>query len=161
MTEPNAEHHLAELNIGRTVAPIDHPTMAEFVDNLERINALGDGSPGFVWRLSDETGSATSIRAFDDPRMIVNMTVWESIERPFASTSTGPTTSEYLRRRRAWFEPLDGPSLVLWWVPAGHIPTVDEALGRLERLAAEGPTGQAFTLKTPFPPADRVPADAG
>lgn len=160
MTEPNAEHHLAELNIGRTVAPIDHPMMAEFVDNLERINALGDGSPGFVWRLSDETGSATSIRAFEDPRMILNMTVWESIEalREYIYRSDHV---EYLRRRREWFEPLDGPSLVLWWVPAGHIPTVDEALGRLERLAADGPTPQAFTLKTPFPPADRVPVDAG
>ena len=160
MTEPSAEHHLAELNIGRTVAPIDHPTMAEFVDNLERINALGDGSPGFVWRLSDETGSATSIRAFEDPRMILNMTVWESIE-DLRKHLYRSDHVEYLRRRREWFVPLDEPSLVLWWVPAGHIPTVDEALGRLERLAAEGPTGQAFTLKAPFPPADRVPADAG
>jgi hypothetical protein len=160
MTGPSAEHHLAELNIGRTVAPIDRPIMAEFVDNLERINALGDGSPGFVWRLSDETGSATSIRAFDDPQMILNLTVWESIEalREYIYRSDHV---EYLRRRREWFVPLDGPSLVLWWVPAGHIPSLDEALERLERLAAEGPTGQAFTLKTPFPPADRAPADAG
>jgi uncharacterized protein DUF3291 len=160
MTDPIAQHHLAELNVGRTVAPIDDLLMAEFVDNLERINALGDGSPGFVWRLSDETGSATSIRAFEDPRMILNLTVWESIEalREYIYRTDHV---EYLRRRREWFVPLDGPSLVLWWVPTGHIPTVEEALERLARLGADGPTADAFTLKTPFPPADRVSVDAG
>lgn len=153
MTEPSAGRHLAELNIGRTVAPMDDPLMADFVANLDRINALGDASPGFVWRLLDESGSATSIRAFDDPRMIVNLTVWESIEalREYAYRSGHV---EFLRRRREWFVPLDGPSLVLWWVPAGHRPTVEEARKRLDRLAAEGPTPEAFTLKTAFPSAD-------
>ncbi|MGZ8501660.1 MAG: DUF3291 domain-containing protein [Candidatus Limnocylindrales bacterium] len=153
MTEPSAGRHLAELNIGRTVAPMDDPLMADFVANLDRINALGDASPGFVWRLLDESGSATSIRAFDDPRMIVNLTVWESIEalREYAYRSGHV---EFLRRRREWFVPLDGPSLVLWWVPAGHRPTVKEARKRLDRLAAEGPTPEAFTLKTAFPSAD-------
>ena len=143
--------HVAELNIGRTVAPLDDPALADFVDNLERINALGDASPGFVWRLQDEFGAATTIRAFDDPLMIVNLTVWETIEalRAFAYRSDHV---EYLRRRREWFEPLDGPSLVLWWVPAGHRPTVDEARDRLDRLAADGPSPAAFTLKTTFPP---------
>lgn len=153
MTEPGLRHHLAELNIGRTAAPMDDPLMADFVANLDRINALGDASPGFVWRLQDESGAATSIRAFDDPRMIVNLTVWESIEalREYAYRSGHV---EFLRRRREWFVPLDGPSLVLWWVPAGHRPTVEEARKRLERLAAEGPTPEAFTLKTAFPSAD-------
>jgi hypothetical protein len=155
---PERPFHVAELNIGRTVAPLDEPVMADFVANLERINALGDASPGFVWRLQDEFGAATTIRAFDDPLMILNMTVWETIEalREYAYRSDHVT---YLRRRREWFVPLEGPSLVLWWVPAGHRPTVDEALVRLERLTADGPTVAAFTLKTPFPP-DGPPDDA-
>ena len=159
MTDARAERrfHVAELNIGRTVAPLDEPVMADFVANLDRINALGDASPGFVWRLQDEFGAATTIRAFDDPQMILNLTVWESIEalREYAYRSDHVS---YLRRRREWFVPLEGPSLVLWWVPAGHRPTVDEALLRLERLTADGPTATAFTLKASFPP-DR-PDDA-
>jgi Domain of unknown function (DUF3291) len=144
--------HVAELNIGRTVAPLDDPALADFVDNLQRINALGDASPGFVWRLEDEFGAATTIRAFDDPLMIVNLTVWKTIEslRAFAYRTSHV---DYLRRRREWFEPLTGPSLVLWWVPAGHRPTIEEARERLDRLAADGPTPEAFTLKTTFPPA--------
>ena len=143
--------HVAELNVGRTVAPIDDPALADFVDNLERINALGDASPGFVWRLQDEFGAATTIRAYDDPLMIVNLTVWESIDALRAFTyRTGHV--EYVRRRREWFEPLEGPSLVLWWVPVGHRPTVQEARARLDRLAAEGPSPAAFTLTTTFPP---------
>jgi hypothetical protein len=150
-SRPSPAFHVAELNIGRTVAPLDHPAMADFVANLELINALGDASPGFVWRLEDEFGAATTIRAYEDPLMIVNLTVWESIEalRAYAYRSRHV---EFLRRRREWFVPLDGPSLVLWWVPAGHRPTVAEAKARLERLAADGPTAEAFTLKTTFPP---------
>jgi Domain of unknown function (DUF3291) len=150
MTEPTPAHHLAQLNVGRTVGPIDDPLLADFVANLDPINALGDASPGFVWRLQDEFGAATTIRAFDDPLMIVNLTVWESIEtlREFAYRSGHV---EFLRRRREWFVPLGGPSLVLWWVPAGHRPTIEEARERLERLTADGPTRDAFTLKVPFP----------
>ncbi len=142
---------LAELNIARAVAPLDHPAMSAFVANLDRVNALGDASPGFVWRLQDDSGAATSIRAFDDPRIIVNLTVWSSVEalREYAYRSAHV---EVFRRRRDWFLPLDGPSLVLWWVPAGHRPTVAEAKERLGHLASEGPTAAAFTLKAPFPP---------
>ncbi len=144
-------YHLAQMNIARSVAAIDDPAMADFVANLDRINALGEATPGFVWRLKDETGSATAIRAFDDPLMIVNLTVWTSIEalRGYAYRSDHV---DVFRRRREWFVPLDGPHLVLWWVPAGHIPTVTEARGRLDHLAANGPTPDAFTLKTAFPP---------
>jgi Domain of unknown function (DUF3291) len=150
-SEIGHSHHLAELNIGRTVAPLDDPALADFVADLERINGLGDASPGFVWRLTDEFGAATSIRAFDDPLMIVNLTVWESIEtlREYAYRSAHV---EVLRRRREWFVPLDGPSLVLWWIPAGHVPSVVEARERLDHLAANGPTPSAFTFKTTFPP---------
>jgi hypothetical protein len=152
MSAPNPggnAHHLAELNIARAVAPLDEPAMANFVANLDRVNAIGDASPGFVWRLQDESGAATSIRAFDDPLIIVNLTVWESIEalRSYAYRSGHV---EVFRRRHEWFVPLDGPSLVLWWVPSEHRPTVAEAKARLERLAADGPTAEAFTLKTTF-----------
>ena len=151
MSGPGDAHHLAQLNIARGVAPIDDPAMADFVANLDRINALGEASPGFVWRLKDETNSATSIHAFDDPLMIVNMTVWTSIEaiREYAYRSAHV---EIFRRRREWFTPLDGPSLVLWWVPAGHIPSLAEATHRLDQLATHGPTPSAFTLKATFPP---------
>lgn len=156
MTERTDGHHLAELNVARSVAPIDDPAMADFVANLDRINALGEASPGFVWRLKDDSGAATSIRAFDDPLIIVNLTVWTSIEtlREYAYRSAHV---EVFRRRRDWFVPLDGPSLVLWWVPAGHIPTVIEARERLDHLAANGPTPTAFTLKTTFAPAAAFP----
>jgi hypothetical protein len=165
MTSTAATHHLAELNVARSVAPLDQPLMADFVANLDRINAIGDASPGFVWRLQDDSGAATSIRAFDDPLMIVNLTVWESIEtlRAYAYRSSHV---EFFRRRREWFVPLDGPSLVLWWLPAGHRPSVEEAKARLERLAAAGPKPEAFTLKASFPApsaqgaAEEVPVDA-
>jgi heme-degrading monooxygenase HmoA len=158
MTDPFGAHHLAELNIARAVGPIDSPSMADFVANLARVNAIGDASPGFVWRLQDDSGAATSIRAFDDPRVIVNLTVWQDAEalRAYAYHSDH---LEVLRRRREWFIPLDGPSLVLWWIPAGHRPTVEEAKARLEHLAAHGPTPRAFTLKTSFPTPGATPSE--
>ena len=159
MTTSSPTYHLAQLNIGRTVGPIDSVAMADFVANLDRINGVGDASPGFVWRLQDESGAATSIRAFEDPRMIVNLTVWTSVEalREYAYRSVHV---EFLRRRREWFVPLDGPSLVLWWIPAGHRPTVEEAKRRLEHLAANGPSDHAFTLKTAFPAPVELPEHA-
>jgi hypothetical protein len=153
MTGPDRPpgRELAELNIARAVAPLDDPAMAGFVADLDRINALGDASPGFVWRLQDQSGAATSIRAFDDPLIIVNLTVWASVEalREYAYRSAHV---EILRRRREWFVPLQGPSLVLWWVPSGHRPTIGEAKERLELLAADGPAAAAFTLRAAFPP---------
>lgn len=156
MTERADGHHLAELNVARAVAPMDDPAMADFVNDLDRINALGEASPGFVWRLKDESGAATSIRAYDDPLVIVNLTVWTSIEalREYAYRSAHV---ESFRRRREWFAPFDGPSLVLWWVPAGHIPSTIEARERLDHLAANGPTTTAFTLKATFAPPDPSP----
>ena len=144
-------YHLAQFNIARMLAPIDDPIMEGFRTQLEPVNALADRSPGFVWRLQAEGGDATSIRAYPDPLVVVNMSVWESLESLHAfvyqSRHLGP-----LRDRRQWFEPASAPILVLWWVPAGHIPTVEEGVERLERLRANGPTESAFTFKAPFPP---------
>jgi hypothetical protein len=141
--------HVAQLNVGRSVAPLDDPIMVGFMDRLADINALAEGSPGYVWRLQGETGNATTIHAYDDPRMIINLTVWESIEDLYAFAYRSGHV-EIFRRRREWFEQLDRPSLVLWWVPAGELPTPAEARRRLELLAARGPTPDAFTFKTRF-----------
>jgi len=143
--------HVAQLNVGRSVAPLDDPIMARFMERLADINALGERSPGYVWRLQGETGNATTIHAYDDPRMIVNLTVWESIEHLY-TFAYHSQHMEVFRRRREWFEQLDGPSLVLWWLPAGELPTVAEARRRLDLLATDGPTPNAFTFKTRFDP---------
>jgi Domain of unknown function (DUF3291) len=145
--------HLAQVNIGRLRAPIDDPIMEGFRSQLGPINALADSSPGFVWRLQTEEGNATAIRPYADGRMAINMSVWESLEAlqrfVYKSAHVAP-----LRDRQLWFEPIDGPILALWWIPAGHIPTVDEAKERLQILEERGPSPDAFTFRTPFPPPD-------
>lgn len=147
---------VAQLNIGRVVAPLDDPIMAGFVGRLAEINALAEASSGFVWRLTDESGGdATGIRAYDDPRVIVNLTMWTGIEE-LAEFAYRSRHVEVLRRRRNWFEPHDGPHLVLWWLPIHERPRVDEAKRRLALLARDGPTVEAFTLKDRFGPPEVV-----
>jgi hypothetical protein len=149
-----AGYHLAQVNIGRLRAPIDSPTMEGFRARLDPVNALADQSPGFVWRLQTDDGNATAIRPYeDDELMAINMSVWETLEslRQFVYKSHHV---ESLRNREQWFEPIDGPILALWWIPAGHIPTVLEARERLQHLEEHGPTPQAFTFRTPFPAPD-------
>jgi Domain of unknown function (DUF3291) len=150
-------YELAQLNIGVIKGPMDSPLMADFANNLERINAVADASPGFVWRLQTEAGDATAIRPFDDPNLLVNMSVWrdvESLNRYVYSSAH----VEIMRRRREFFERMDAAFLVLWWVPRGHRPTVDEAMARLEMLRAQGPGAMAFTFRHAFPPPDAAPA---
>ena len=151
-----SSHHLAQVNVARLRAPLDAPELAEFVAALDPVNALADAAPGFVWRLQTDEGDATSIRAFDDDMIIVNMSVWDDVEalRDFVYRSDH---RRYLARRRQWFERIDAPIVALWWVPAGHRPTVDEAKQRLDALDRLGPTPGAFTFRTPFP-APAVPA---
>jgi hypothetical protein len=143
--------HLVQANIGRFLAPLDDPIMEGFRTQLDPINALADESPGFVWRLETEDGNATAIRPYaGDDLMAINMSVWESLEslQQFVYKSAHVGT---MRGRKQWFEKLDGPILVLWWIPAGQIPTVREAQDRLQYLAENGPTRHAFTFRTPFP----------
>ena len=144
-----AAHHLAQVNIGTLRAPLDSPDLAGFVAQLEPINALADASPGFVWRLQTEDGDATAIRAFDDQRIRVNLSVWASLAslRDFVYASRH---LDVMRRRREWFHRMDH-YLALWWVPAGTIPTVAEAKERLELLERRGPSPDAFTFRSPFP----------
>ena len=141
--------HIAQLNIGRARGAVDGPVMAEFMALLDPVNAVADASPGFVWRLQTEDGNATALRPYEDDRMIVNMSVWESID-DLAAFVYRSGHVEVMRRRREWFEAMK-PYMVLWWVAAGAIPTVDEAKERLEHLRVHGPTPHAFTFKARFP----------
>lgn len=149
---PSMEYHLAQLNIGRLAAPLDSPQLAAFVDALEPINALADATPGFVWRLQTEDGDATAIRPFaEDDMLLVNMSVWSSLEA-LADFAYRSDHREIMRRRREFFERMTEAYLVLWWVPAGEIPTVEEAKVRLDLLRTVGPSPEAFTFRSPFPP---------
>ena len=142
--------HLAQLNIAMPKGPMDSELMAGFAAQLEPINAIADAAPGFVWRLQDESGDATAIRPLEDERMIVNMSVWESLRSLWAFVYD----SEHLavmRRRRQWFEHMK-LYMCLWWVPEGRIPPIEEAIERLELLRAEGPGPGSFTFKRPFDP---------
>ncbi|HEX6423233.1 MAG TPA: DUF3291 domain-containing protein [Acidimicrobiales bacterium] len=143
-------HHLAQVNVARLRAPLDTPELTDFVAALDPVNALADAAPGFVWRLQTDEGDATSIRAFDDDMIIVNMSVWASLEalRVFVYRSDHRT---FLARRRQWFERMDAPMVALWWVPAGHRPTVAEAKQRLDALDRLGATPEAFTFRRSFP----------
>jgi hypothetical protein len=143
--------HLAQLNIAKARASLEAPLMAGFVSRLDEINTLAERSPGFVWRLRDEAGSdATQIRAFDDPKIIVNLTVWESPEhlRAYAYRSDH---AQLIRQRRDWFEPMSSAYLVLWWIPAGRTPSIEEAKVRLRHLDLKGPSAVAFSFKSAFP----------
>lgn len=143
-------YYIAQLNVARARAPLDDPLMSRFVAWLEPVNGLADESPGFVWRLQTEEGNATAIRPFEDPLIIPNMSVWESIEALRAFV-LHPNHTQVMRESRKWFVPLDGPHLVLWWIPAGRIPTPEEGRKRLERLTALGPAPEAFTFARTFP----------
>jgi Domain of unknown function (DUF3291) len=146
------EWHLAQLNVGRLRAPIDDPLIAEFKAALDHINAVADRTPGFVWRLQTDEGNATALHPIDDDELVaINMSVWESIEA-LADYVYRSEHTAYLRRRREWFERYGRSFLVLWWVPAGHLPSIDEALARLGELEARGPTQHAFTFAKRFAP---------
>jgi heme-degrading monooxygenase HmoA len=143
--------HLAQINIGRMKGPLDGPIMAGFMARLDDLNALAERSDGFVWRLQGEAGNNTYLRPYEDERIIVNMSVWESIEalRAYVYNSAH---AEVLKQRRDWFDKFERSMLALWWIRAGHIPSVEEAKERLASLDSHGPTPFAFTFRVPFPP---------
>ena len=144
--------HLAEVNIGRVLGGPDDPRMADFYGNLARVNALAERMPGFVWRLKDDTGdSAMALHWPGDPTMSVNMSVWESAET--LGRFVFQTVHRNIYARKAEFFEMHAPgagpdhaqaSFVLWWVEAGHIPTLDEAKERLEHYRRHGPGDLAF-----------------
>ena len=142
--------HLAQLNIGQMKGEnIDDSIMARFKARLDEINALAEGSAGFVWRLKDDTGNAMGIRAFDDPRMAVNMSVWESLESLEAYVFSG-RHMEVMKNRRDWFNKMATMHMVLWWIPVGHTPTTEEAKARLEHLQEHGASKYAFSFRQKF-----------
>jgi heme-degrading monooxygenase HmoA len=142
-------YHLAQINIARAVADLDSPLMQGFVSRLDEINALAEKAPGFVWRLQADAGDATSIRAFEDPRTYINMSVWETPEdlKNFVYRSAHV---ELIRDREAWFSRLSEQHQAAWWVPAGHRPSAAEGRNRLLLLREQGPSATAFTLARPF-----------
>ncbi|MEZ0069887.1 hypothetical protein ABIA32_005935 [Streptacidiphilus sp. MAP12-20] len=149
--------HLAQVNIARMKDALDSPVMADFVAGLDPVNAAAETADGYVWRLQGEGNDATSLRFMDDPWLIVNMSVWRDHSALFEfvySTDHRP----FLKRRREWFERMQEAVTVLWWVPAGHEPTVGEAEQRLTALRTNGPTPYAFTFGDPFPSPEEVGA---
>ena len=145
---PLAQYDLAHLNVARLKAPLDSPQLAYFVGNLDRINAIADGSPGFVWRLQDESGNATALHPMGED-IIVNMSVWRDPESLQAFVYRSDHVA-VMRRRREWFDRME-IYLVLWWVPCGHRPTTKEGIERLNLLRSRGPSAEAFTFGKLFP----------
>jgi len=143
-------YHLAQINVARMRAPLTDPLMAGFVARLAEINALADGSPGFIWRFQTDEENATALRLFEDDLLLVNFSVWTSL----ADLSNYVYNSEHrqvMKLRRQWFERFDGSYTALWWIPPGHIPTVQEANERLTHLRTYGETPHAFSFKKTFP----------
>jgi hypothetical protein len=148
-------YHLAQVNIARMLAPLSDPLMAGFVAELDAINALADNSPGFLWRLQTPEGNATDIRPYEDDLILVNLSLWASL----ADLSAFVYKSRHrqvLQQRQHWFQLFNGPYVALWWVPFGHIPTVEEAKERLSYLSAHGETPYAFSFKKPFPASEAI-----
>jgi hypothetical protein len=145
-----SEYYIAQINIAHMRAPLTDPIMEDFVAQLAPINALADGSPGFVWRLQSEDGNATSIKVYDDDMIIINLTVWESVdalrEYVYKSAHQG-----VLRDRKIWFEKFDGPYYALWWISAGQFPSTEEGKERLDHLREHGETADAFSFKNVSP----------
>jgi hypothetical protein len=144
------KHHLAQYNIARLKAPLDDPLLADFMAALDPLNRLADESEGFVWRHQADDGNSTSIRVRGDPMILINFSVWEDLDSLFQYTYYSDHAAIF-RRRQEFFQHIEGAYLVLWWVPAGHIPSVEEAEGRLDYLRQHGPTGHAFGFKSRFP----------
>lgn len=144
------EYHLAQFNVATMRYPLDHPEMRGFVDALDRINRLADVSPGFIWRLQDESGDSTDMRPVGDT-VLINMSLWESVEALYAYTYKSDHRFLFAARKD-WFEPSKTRDLVLWWHPAGSTPTVAEALVRLEQIRLFGPCKGAFNFKHAEPP---------
>jgi hypothetical protein len=153
-------YHLAQINIGTVKGPMDSEVMYGFASRLDEINAIADGAPGFVWRLQTPEGNATAIHVFEDERLLINMSVWEDIESLHQFTYYSKHVELY-RQRADWFDKMSIPIMVLWWVPAGHIPSPDEAKEKLIHLEQHGPTPLAFTFKQRFTVEDMLAYTAG
>ena len=145
------EFHLAQINIALMKAPLHDPIMAKFADALSEVNAIADQSFGFIWRLQTASGNATDIRAYPDPKMLVNVSVWQDVESLKAYVYRS-LHGEFFARRRQWFEKYQGEHFAMWWIAANHQPTVEEGKTKLEHLAVHGDSPEAFTFDKPYSP---------
>lgn len=145
------KYHLAQFNIAQFRLPQEHPDNADFINSLDRVNEVAEAQPGFVWRFTGDGNDALDVRAFDDPNMVVNMSVWEDLDALGAFVLRNNEHLGIMRRRHEWFEKVT-IHLVLWWVEEGHLPSLEEAKQKLEMLEQNGPSEQAFTFRKPSPP---------
>ncbi len=145
------KYHLAQINIAQAQDEMDTPTMQGFVNRLEEINSIADNADGFIWRLQSEEGDTTSIRVFDDPLLLVNMSVWQDIAS-LKNYVYRTAHVELIQDREAWFNKIKPKHQALWWVPAGHIPSIEEGKERLDYLRKHGPSSHAFIFAKPFEP---------
>ena len=150
-------YHLAQINIARFILPAEDPANADFVANLDRVNALAEAHPGFIWRLVGAGNSAVDVRPFDDPNLAINMSVWADLDSLLDYVYRDAGHLELMRRRREWFDRMEF-YMALWWIPDGHIPTVEEGKDKIDLIARVGPTPDAFLFTKPFPrPGPRTP----
>jgi hypothetical protein len=145
----NRTYHIAQINVARLIAPIDNPKILDFVANLDQINSIAESYKGFVWRLKDDSGNATSMKIFEDPLIIVNMSVWETIEDLFDYTYSSDHIDVF-RRRGEWFEKHESQHLALWWIPSNSTPSAEDGKEKLQYINDHGPTPFAFTFKKRF-----------
>jgi hypothetical protein len=144
-------YHLAQLNIARMLAEENDPIMRDFFNQIDEINALAEQTKGFIWRLKSDDNNATSFRVFDDNMLIINMSVWESIDSLYQFTYYSDHARVY-RRRQEWFHRMEIPMFVMWWIEAGTNPTTEDAKAKLEHITTRGASPEAFTFKTCFNP---------
>ncbi len=144
------DYQLAQVNIARMKADLDDPVMSGFVQRLDEINALADSSAGFVWRFQADTGNATYLRPFEDQRILLNLSVWATLE-DLKHYVYGSKHLELLRSKTAWFTKLSEAHLALWWIQKGHLPSVGEALEKLRLIQQTGTSPDAFSLVQSYP----------
>ena len=144
------KYHIAQLNIAQFRLPPTHPANIDFVSNLDKVNAIAESQDGFVWRFIGDVNNAMDVQAFDDPHMVINMSVWTDIESLSAFAYRNKEHRQIMRRRNEWFDKIEF-HLVLWWVEEGYIPTLNEATAKLTLVSEAGPTAQAFPFKSSFP----------
>lgn len=144
-------YHLAQLNVANALAPLDSPQMAEFVEGLDPVNAIAEASDGFVWRLKDDSGNATNLQYDAAPDLLINMSVWKDVDS-LKQFMFKTHHADYLKQKRKWFIADQRPTYVLWWIPAGHVPTIEEAMDKLNVLRKLGPSETAFSFAKTFAP---------
>jgi hypothetical protein len=152
-----APYELAQINISRFRLPAEHVANRDFMDALDHVNAVAEAADGFIWRLIGEGNNATDVAVTDDPLVIANMSVWRDLDALAAYVYRTSDHLAIMKRRKEWFDHKDS-RVALWWVPAGHRPTVAEGLARIAMLDANGPSAEAFSFKRPFAAPDGTPA---